>query len=1263
MEFRILGPMEAVQEGEAVSLPGGRARTVLALLILNAGQVVSTDRLIDELWGGQPPVTANTALQGLVSKLRKSLEPDRAERQTPTLIETRGPGYVLAIDDGHVDANRFRRLLDEAMTLPAEKKASRLRAALGLWRGAALADFTYEPFAQAEITALEGARMTALEERIDADLELGRHTEVVAELEALVSEHPLRERLHSQLMLALYRTGRQAEALEVYQRLRRTLVEELGIEPGPSLQGLETAILRQDPSLEARSGPRPSPQPGAIGGESREESWLPPGRKTVSVVFVDLALTHTVGWDAEARRRMMGRGYDLVAEVLERHGGTIQGFLGDVVVAVFGLPTAHEDDAWRAVRAATELRRDLVGLNDELHRQEAVGLTARVGIETGEVVVGRPGTGGPPASGDAVSIAARLQQAAGAEEILVGETTRRLLGNAAQLEPAHAPKLDVAAWRLVNRVLDAPRIPDSRDAPMVGRGAELSRLRSLFDRTVRDDEPVLLTVVGEAGIGKSRLAAEFASTIESESLVLTGHCPPYGEGITFAPLRELVLQAIDDSETDGIAGLLEGEEEAESIATQVAGVIGLTDQVPNPRGAFPALRRFFEVLARRRPTVLVFEDLHWARSTLLDLIDYLAESIRGPVMLLCLARSGSPDQRLPGTERDPRSLVLARLEPEESEQLITDRLVGRTLPEETMAWIRETAHGNPLFIEQLVAALCEQPELAIPPSLQSLLAARLDRLGPAERDLLRCASVAGVNFSREVLTALVPTEASPFLDRHLEVLQYKELIRPSSRRFLGEPAFAFRHVLIREAAYRSVGRLVRSQLHERLARWLERERSEAADLQEITGYHLEQACEERRHLGLDDEHIQTLALDAGERLAGAGLQAFAKFDAAAAEDLLSRAALLLPPNHRQKPEVNSRLAEAHTVMGRHRAADAVLAELAEKTEDVRLGRFVRIERARIRLAIGPDPTSLDSVREEATLILETSEQAEDQAGMAQAFFLLALIHLRSGELEAMEKAARQGLACADRSGSAREELGARLVLALALELGPTPVEACIDTLGELVRWRETEHPLLLSTVAHLQAMLGSFDEARRLLGRARRLLREQTRARRPLGLVHHQSAQVELLAGEVTAAQSGLRAALDLYLDMGEPDPLAQIAASLSRVLSIRGDHREAAKMASLGRGRAPLESVAAQALWRVATARVITHRDPEEAGRLARQAVDLVPTEMPNLAADLRLELAEILGATGQDQTVRSLVEEAKILYEGKGNLVGVARAEASRT
>ncbi len=581
-----------------------------------------------------------------------------------------------------------------------------------------------------------------------------------------------------------------------------------------------------------------------------------------------------------------------------------------------------------------------------------------------------------------------------------------------------------------------------------------------------------------------------------------------------------------------------------------------------------------------------------------------------------------------------------------------------------MARVVETSQGNPLFVEQLLTSLKVKRDLALPASVQALLAARLDRLGPAERDLVRTVSVIGVDFSVKALVALLPDAARPFAGRHLQALERKQQVRPSQLASTGEETFSFCHVLIQLAAYRSMTRETRSELHEWFAGWFEGESAQSMPgFEEVVGYHLEQAYEERRRLGLLDAHSQALAKRAGERLASAGLRAFGRIDVTAAENLWSRAKSLLPPDHTELPQVRRYLVEAYQVLGRHADADAVLREmLAELTADENrpLEQVVGLERARIRLFTGPDPAPLRVIREEAERALEVLGESGDEAGRALGCYVLGHIHMLLGEIREMEKIARRGLDHAIRSGEPREEAAARLWVALALVLGETPVPACLHACEKLAPWLGMEHPLVLCEMAVLRAMLGDFDEARDLIARARRLLVERIRARRPLMFATGSSASVEVLAGDLAAGERELRTALQMALEMREREWVSQFAASLSRVLSIQGSE-EAERFSTLSFETAPAESVAAQALWRSAKARVLVNSgDHGQAERLAREAIQLVPREMLNLSADLRVDLAKILLVARWREATLPVINEAIDLYKRKGNLVSATQARA---
>jgi DNA-binding SARP family transcriptional activator/tetratricopeptide (TPR) repeat protein len=1263
MDFRILGPLEVVGDTGPVALPRGRGRSLLALLVLRAGEVVPSERLIDELWGQTPPPTASKGLHNLISDLRRRLDSggDRGA------LATSGPGYMLQIRDDEVDANRFRRLVEEDSRAPAEERAVRLREALGLWRGPALADVAYEPFAQTEIAVLEELRLTAVEERVDADLMLGRHAVLVAELERLVAEHPYRERLRAQLMLSLYRCGRQVDALDVHNAGRRALVEELGVEPGPALTRLERAILNQDPSLDMAAQLTVGTVPA-----DQDEAWLAEERKTVTVMYADLAESTTSAGDAdpELLRRLLARCVEAARTIVTRHGGTVEGFIGGVVVAIFGVPSAREDDAQRAAAAGIELRDAVAALSAAPGPAQDVNLIARIGINTGEVVVADTASGPAAASGDAVKLAARLQQAAGGGDVLIGEATRQLLGDAARVESVAALVLDrrgrpATVWRLAALTPGAHARPVDRSRPLVGRGAELARLHAAFQQTLRQRRACLFFVVGEAGVGKSRLGLEFVATLAADVKVLWCRCPAYGEGDSLWPLRALVQEAVGDAGPPAITALLSEDDDAAAVAAQIAGAIGLQDQPESGRELFPAVRRLLEALAARGPVSVVVDDAHWAQPRFLDLLGYLAESVQAPLLIVCLARPELLDQDPAGpvgASEPPspgRPLVLGPLPPNDSERLVTDLLAGRLVPDDAVSQIVEMAQGNPLFIEQLLAALRDEGKVRFPPSVHALLAARLDRLGPAERDLLRCASVAGDEFSLEALTAMVPQVPGRFLGRHVDALQRKELIRPSVRPFPGGRTYAFRHALIQQAAYRSATRQTRAELHERLADWLEYQH--VPEREEMVGYHLEQAHVHRRQLGIDDEATRDLGLRAGLQLAQAGLRAYRLFDMTAAENLLARARTLLPSGHPQRYEVLRRLAEAYPTLGRLTDAEAVLAEMLEDPrtrDDPRLMQRLRLEQLRVRVIAGPDPVRHDTIRAEVMQAM-TALGPSDEVGLSQACYVLATIHLRAGRIRELEDIGRRGLEHARRSGDLRELMGALWWPSWALVVGPTPVPDAIASGEALLRAAGASHIGVVTDVARLKAMLGEFDVARDLVLRAREQVVERVRVRRALTVLALRGAEVETLAGDLDAAERTLRPALAVALDVGERDQTSQIAAELSLVLSARGCAVDAARFASVSRQQAPAECVSAQALWRAATARALARAgDTGEAVLLAREAITLVPASMLNLRAGLQVELARALLAAGEHQAMASAIREAAVLYERKGNVVGARRA-----
>ena len=630
MEFRILGPLEVVDDDRELTPARPKQRALLALLLLHANQVVASDELLEALWAGRPPKTAPSALHGHVSSLRKLLGAEA--------IETRPPGYALRLGREQIDLWRFEAILEKGRReLDPARKSELLRSALALFRGEPLADFRYEAFARDEAARIEELRLLALEERIEADLALGGHEDLIPELERLVAANKLRERLRGQLILALYRAGRQAEALQVYQEGRQELAGELGLDPGPVLRELERRVLSHDPSLAL-----PEAVPSAAARPRRE-------RKRVTVLVCDLLgfAGRTPQPDPEDERALFEPHLATVGAELERFGGTIERVPGNAVMGVFGAPAVHEDDPERAVRAALAIRQIL---------PEELGL--RIAVETGEALVtlyADPPSGEGGVEGDVVTTALRLQAASASDTIIVGEQTFRASDDAIayrELEPALIGGKDepLRVWKPV-----ALQVADERPATkLVGRRRELDQLAGVLARAeVERALQKLVTILGVPGIGKTRLVRELYALVEADPrriAWLGGRSLPYGDGVTFWALGEIVKAQAGVFESDRpevveekLLLAVEGDScRGEGVASGIAaGTCACSSALPARarRGERRVTRRLrpgdtsSRPWPRRTPLVLVVEDLHWADDGLLDFVDELAAGATDAPML------------------------------------------------------------------------------------------------------------------------------------------------------------------------------------------------------------------------------------------------------------------------------------------------------------------------------------------------------------------------------------------------------------------------------------------------------------------------------------------------------------------------------------------------------------------------------------------------------------------------------------------------------
>jgi tetratricopeptide (TPR) repeat protein len=778
----------------------------------------------------------------------------------------------------------------------------------------------------------------------------------------------------------------------------------------------------------------------------------------------------------------------------------------------------------------------------------------------------------------------------------------------------------------------------------------------------------LFTILGAAGIGKSRLAEEFASLTAGEASVVAGRCVPYGEGITFWPLREIVGQL---AAAEPLSQILADEDEAELIADRITEAIGLSEASSGLEEIFWAFRTLLETVARDRPLAVVFEDVHWAEPTLLDFIEYLGQRGRdASILLLCLARPELLEERPAwgGGRRNASSLFLEPLSDAESEQLIETLAAG--LSETTRVQVQQAAEGNPLFLEQLLAMLAEGTAPAgavpIPPTIQAVLAARLDRLGPGQRAVIERAAIVGKEFWEGAVTDLLPDDARPFASRHLEALVDKELLSPARSLLPGQKALRFQHVLIQQATYGAIPKHRRAVLHDRVAGWLEQTVGEGtAEYAETAGYHLEQTCRYRAELAPVTGEDRELARRAADLLASASQRAFRRGDMPASANLLGRAVSLFSADDPARLELLPDLSYALFEVGELERANTVLAEAIERGRacgDRGVEWNATVKRGNVRMYTDPEGMDPENLIHDATTAIEVLDDLGDELGLARAWSLLAESAWPGGKMVEAAKAAERAAEYARRAGSRREEAWALGAHSMALLYGPTPAWQGLRRIEGLLSKAAGDVVLeanLARGLAGFLAMSGRFEEARTHIAQSCERLYELG-LKWQVGIQELLGGYVELLAEDPAAAERHMRTAKDSFVEIGDRWFLSTVDADLPRPVYQQGRYDEARSLvAAIDEVPAPADSE-----WQIKRrgirARLLAREgEIENAERLAREAVaTAAATELLWFHADALIDLAEVLKLAGRREKAARAAGDALALYERKGNVASAGSA-----
>jgi class 3 adenylate cyclase/tetratricopeptide (TPR) repeat protein len=974
-------------------------------------------------------------------------------------------------------------------------------------------------------------------------------------------------------------------------------------------------------------------------------------RKLATVLFVDLvdSTALVTGADPEVVRRRVQRFFERVSHCVTTHGGIVEKFAGDAVMAAFGIPQAHEDDAERAVRAA-------LAILDEVDELE---LEARIGVESGEVVA--DDSDSTFATGEAVTVAARLEQLAEPGQLLIGPAAHRLTLGRVEVEdvgPVDLKGLEqqVWAWRVVGANGGEAR-PKALRARLVGRDAELDLLQNTYDRALRDRRAHLFTVYGEPGVGKSRLAHEFSEALDGAT-VLSGRSLPYGEGVTYWPLAEMVKCAagiVDDDPLDVAIEKLRSFCEDEAVADLLGLASGVLEAVQAERSQQEiawAAREWAQRLAHEQPLVLIFEDIHWAEEPLLELIEHLVTWVReAPLLVISLARPELLDIR-PGWGGGRVRATAIELEPlgeAESEELVDALVTDDGLSAEERQAVLAKTEGNPLYLEETVRMLAEDGAEGIgriPDTLQALIAARIDRLAPEAKALLQRAAVIGRIFWQGALERLSPELES--LEQPLDDLRLREFVLDEPRSSIrGETAYKFKHVLIREVAYGGLSKSARAEHHARFAEWLKERAGE--ELLEIRAFHLDRATALLAEL--DGSAPVELQREAAEALAEAGLRAFAREANRTARQHFVRSVELEPTLRRRylAARAADRLSDLPAVS---REMEEVLAAAIQEGDRWTQARAL-VTLAEAAVLREADVHAAEQMIDEA---LEVFEE-DDLTGRFRALRARATIAWMRGHLAKQEQLMLEALELARDAGrkdfesEAADELASVYLARLEFDRAAPLIEQAI-LLAEQSGSAETRGRAL-RVAGQLNLYRRELDAAETALEAARDHLAEAGAAW-SVGRTIMFSAWVARHKGEPARAERLFRESIRILAPLEDRATLCESQRGLAELLVTQGRVDEAERFVLAAR-----ETVGPQDVTSLSTTtmtlglvRAAQGRD-DEAEPLLREAYDM-------LASEHRLHRRDALAALAQFLRDRGREDEAAELDTRRERLLSDAESAA---